>query len=69
MAKENIGAYIVAGIQNHFGHTGEQGVELGRFRTIEFARRAKESMRKEALKKHWSGTCGIFLNGKLLEEL
>lgn len=66
LAKEK---YVVAGIKNYFGGTGEQGVFLGQFRQIEFARRARELMLKEAIKKGWSGHRGIFLNGKFVEEL
>lgn len=61
--------YVVAGVKNYFGGTGEQGMELGKFRKIEFARRAREQMLREAIKKGWSGHRGIFFNGKFVEEL
>ncbi len=67
LAKEQ--PYIVAGIKNYFGGTGELGVELGTFRTVEFALHAREAILKLAIKKGWSGRRGIFQNGKLIKEI
>ncbi|MEK7144261.1 MAG: hypothetical protein AAB794_00145 [Patescibacteria group bacterium] len=61
--------YVVAGIRNYFGRAGEQGMILGEFRKIEFARRVREQMLQMGRKKQWSGRRGIFLNGKFVEEL
>lgn len=62
--------YVVAGIKNYMaGSGGEQGIILGEFRKIEFARQARDSMLKEAQKKGWAGHRGVFLNGKFIEEL
>lgn len=66
MAKQKL---VVAAIRNYFGGTGDQGLVLGEFRKIEFARHARPQMKKEAGKKGWTGRLGIFENGKFLEEL
>jgi len=62
--------YIVAGIRNYMaGSGGEQGIVLGQFREIGFARKARNQMLEVARKKQWSGHRGIFLDGKFIEEL
>ncbi len=66
MAKKK---YVAAGINNYFGGAGEQGIVFGQFRTLEFARQARNQILKEARRLRWIGHRGIFLAGKLLEEI